>query len=92
MPHTFFDISKKECLELSEDKIKNLDSYKWEKFDESCDRCSINLPIKMIQYLYDKTNLPFSVELKNTVNHYVKYNVHNSYTIGGHNDGCKITF
>ena len=88
MSHSIFDIEKHKIDKLICDKKNTL---KWDKYDEHCHRAEIKLPIDMINNIYQLTGLKYKIDVKQTLCHYVKYDVNSQYMIDKHDDHCKIT-
>lgn len=94
MPFSFFNISKSDFCELNSDKKWWLDSdmnQNEEDYDESCKRYTVNLSDTFIKHIYKLSKLDLSINIKDTVSHYVRYNINNFYQIDEHTDHCPIT-
>lgn len=94
MPFSFFNISKSDFCELNSDKKWWLDSdmnQNEEDYDESCKRYTVDLSDTFIKHIYNLSKLDLSIKIKDTVSHYVKYNINNFYQIDEHTDHCPIT-
>ena len=94
MPFRFFKFLKSDFYNLNSNKKWWLESdinQNCEDYDESCKRYKVDLTDKMIKHLYKLSNLDFSINIKDTVSHYVKYNINNFYQIDEHTDNCPIT-
>lgn len=92
MPHQFFEIPKDDFWRLSNKSLSlSEDVSNWEIYDDNCKRSKVPLSTNMINYIYNLTNLTYSIEINDTVAHYVKYDIHDSYDVDPHDDHCKIT-
>ena len=87
MPHALFHIPK----DIITPHINDSQTFKWNKYDESCQRTTITIPPNIVKDIYAFTDLPNTSINDQYLAHYIKYNITNEYQIDPHYDSCRVT-